>query len=111
LKNQSVTHWKAKIKMKYRRVTNPPRISRFDIVTTFDFKRLTDLQGAVSVVSDVLTISQQLEKGLGDTSSRIGGSLIPSGYDSLGVGVDDHELTVEAHWSLLGGMTRLYLII
>jgi hypothetical protein len=65
-----------------------------DIVATVDASGDTDLVGLVSIVSDVLTISQSRIQILGDSSGRGSPSVQTSVDNILIVLVDDDKLTM-----------------
>jgi hypothetical protein len=65
-----------------------------DVVATVDDGGDADLAGLMSVVSDVLTISQDLIQRLGDTGREGGIILATGGNHLLGFGVDDDELAM-----------------
>ena len=75
-----------------KRLWGPTR--GLDIVATLDDRGDTDLGGAVSIVSEVLTIGQEGIEFLGDSGSRGSPSVITAMDDALGVLVDDDESAV-----------------
>jgi hypothetical protein len=70
-------------------------LRRLDIESLIDFLGDTDLGGSMSIVSDVLTIHQEVIEGLGNASGITSSLLQPSVDNELIVLIDDDKLAME----------------